>query len=174
MVCLVECFFGAINMKRSRLLSLGMGLLLTFGGVDALMAAPPDDPPAPGLPAALPEAEIAQVDANAGPVRQLAEGPLHEAFLSPARDNDPDHIDKAPPQPITERPGVDRPSADAQWIEGYWQWEPTKKDFVWTTGTWRVPPPGKFWVNGFWKRDDKGWYRVGGFWSDRRTDRVNF
>ena len=42
------------------------------------------------------------------------------------------------------------------------------------TGTWRVPPPGRFWVNGYWKRDDKGWYRVPGFWSERKTDRLDY
>ncbi len=42
------------------------------------------------------------------------------------------------------------------------------------TGTWRVPPPGRFWVNGYWKRDDQGWYRVPGFWSERKTDRIDY
>ena len=30
---------------------------------------------------------------------------------------------------------------DGQWIEGYWQWDDSQKDYVWVTGTWRVPPP---------------------------------
>ena len=51
---------------------------------------------------------------------------------------------------------------------------PGRNDFVWVTGTWRVPPPGRFWVNGYWKRDDKGWYRVPGFWSERKTDRLDY
>ncbi len=42
------------------------------------------------------------------------------------------------------------------------------------TGTWRVPPPGRFWVNGYWTRDEKGWYRVPGFWSDRQTNRIDY
>ena len=46
--------------------------------------------------------------------------------------------------------------------------------YVWVTGTWRVPPPGRFWVNGYWKRDDQGWYRVPGFWSERKTDRLDY
>ena len=50
---------------------------------------------------------------------------------------------------------------------------PGQNDYVWVTGTWRDPPPGRFWVNGYWKRDDKGWYRVPGFWSDRQTDRID-
>ena len=67
-----------------------------------------------------------------------------------------------------------RPDARAQWIEGYWEWEDSRHDFVWVTGTWRVAPPGRLWVNGYWKRDDQGWYRVAGFWSDRKTDRLDF
>ena len=56
------------------------------------------------------------------PIRPAAEGPLHEAFLSPAKDRAPDYVDKAPPNPINERPGVDPPSDKAVWIPGYWEW----------------------------------------------------
>ena len=108
------------------------------------------------------------------PVRPMTEGPLHEAFLSPRKDRNPIHVATAPPTPISERPAVDPPSASAQWIEGYWEWDAGRKDYVWVTGTWRVPPPGRFWVNGYWKRDQDGWYRVPGFWSDRKTDRLDY
>jgi hypothetical protein len=99
---------------------------------------------------------------------------VHEAFISPAKDQEPAHLDKSPPPPIVERPAVDAPSPSAVWIAGYWEWDTGRKDFVWVTGTWRVPPPGRFWVNGYWKRDDQGWYRVPGFWSERKTDRLDF
>jgi hypothetical protein len=160
------------HMKRSRVVSLGVGLLVVTGALHRINAGPDDPAPRGGALAALPP--VANEANENGAIKPLAEGPLHEAFLSPARDNDPEYIEKAPPPPITERPGVDRPNPDAQWIEGYWEWDPTRKDFLWVTGTWRVPPPGKFWVNGFWKRTDQGWYRVAGFWSDRQTDRINF
>ena len=136
--------------------------------------APPLDQPALGSPLSPEGAGPMQVTAADAPIKPLTEGPLHEAFLSPVRDRDPDYVAKAPPPPIVERPGVDAPSPNAQWIEGYWDWDPKRNDFLWVTGTWRVPPPGKFWVNGYWKRDDKGWYRVPGFWSDRKTDRIDF
>ena len=116
---------------------------------------------------------VADADADK-PVKPLNDGPLHEAFLSPAKDAPPEYRDKAPPPPIVERPGVDRPSPQAEWISGYWNWDPSRNDFVWVTGTWRVPPPGRFWVNGYWRRDDRGWYRVPGFWSDRKTDRIDY
>jgi len=134
-------------------------------GLPQLSALPADN----GLPllSALPPADDR-------PVQPASEGPLHEAFLSPAKDRDPAYVDKAPPNPVNERPGVDPPSDKAVWIPGYWEWNGVQKDYVWTTGTWRNPPPGRFWVNGYWKRDDKGWYRVPGFWSDRQTDRIDW
>ena len=131
-------------------------------------AAPPVnlDPP-PAYPGAIgPVAQPA--------VKPLTQGPLHEAFLSKAKDREPFHVPKGPPAPLVERPAVDPPSEKAQWIEGYWDWDPARNDYVWVTGTWRVPPPGRLWVNGYWKRDDQGWYHVPGFWSDRQTDRIDY
>jgi hypothetical protein len=96
--------------------------------------------------------------------------PPHEAFLPPPKDRTPEYADKVPPPKIVERPGEAAPRPDAHWIEGYWDWDPTRKEFVWVTGTWRVAPPGKFWVEGFWRHhDEKGWRRVPGFWSERRA-----
>src|SRR5262249_12984212 len=126
-------------MSRSRVTWLGLGLLLVGGSRPAL-AAPQQNGEAPNLEA--PGAFLQDEDNR--PVKPLPEGPLHEAFLSPAKDADPVFADKGPPPEITEKPGVDPPSADAKWIPGYWEWDPIKKDFVWVTGTWRVPPPGRF------------------------------
>ncbi len=57
------------------------------------------------------------------PVKPMTEGPLHEAFLSPAKDRDPLHVASRPPPPLVERPGVDPPDPNVQWIEGYWEWD---------------------------------------------------
>src|SRR5262249_4810785 len=144
------------------------------------VAAPQDalplQPPAAATAAREAPEQLAAADPEVDnrPVKALTEGPLHEAFLSPAHDGDPARVSKAPPAPIVQRPGIDAPDPRAQWIEGYWEWDENRKDFVWVTGTWRVPPPGRFWVNGYWKRDENGWYRVSGFWSDRKTDRIDF
>ncbi|MGE3818054.1 MAG: hypothetical protein AB7I30_01340, partial [Isosphaeraceae bacterium] len=158
-----------MNRVASVLARASLVIPLFLGGATRGVAQVPS-PPAPGSDAPVDATAIE----DAGPVRVLTEGPLHEAFLSPVKSAEPDHVAKAPPAPIVERPGIDPPDARAQWIEGYWGWEEGRKDFVWVTGTWRVPPPGKFWVNGYWKRDDQGWYRVPGFWSDRKTDRIDF
>ena len=107
-------------------------------------------------------------------VRPLMEGPLHEAFLSPRKDRDPSSRESAAASAVGtagDRPAErDMPNGSKATGSG----TPSRKDFVWVTGTWRVPPPGRFWVNGYWKRDDKGWYRVPGFWSERKTDRLDY
>src|SRR5438105_2098403 len=115
-------------MRCSRISGLG-GMLLLLVGValrpaSAALDDPPDpqppadavqigpnlpldalpDPAVPGAPEADAAALVLQTDTK-GPVRPLVEGPLHEAFLSPARDAEPEHIAKEPPPPITERPG---------------------------------------------------------------------
>src|SRR5258708_6798367 len=68
-------------------------------------------------------------------IKPLTEGPLHEAFLSKAKDREPFHVPKAPPEPVVERPAVDPTNPKAQWIEGYYDWDVAKNDFVWVTGT---------------------------------------
>jgi hypothetical protein len=158
----------------NRLLRSGVGLFLTsaasaaFGGSyqDADAVKETASTPAAGADAGRRETVTA--------LHALNEGPLHESFLSPRKDREPLRIAKSPPPAVIERPALDPPNARAVWIEGYWEWDAGRKDFVWVTGSWRVPPPGKIWVNGFWKRDDKGWYRVPGFWSDRKTDRIDY
>ncbi len=163
----------------NRVIGIGFWILLSVGGTFASRAAGQDS-----APSALPDVEPL-APAGRSPfagtttgavntfseqkVRPLTEGPLHEAFLSPRKDQNPRRIEKAPPPPLSERPGIDPPSTSAEWIEGYWELDAGRRDFVWVTGTWRVPPPGRFWVNGYWKRDDKGWYRVPGFWSERKN-----
>jgi hypothetical protein len=88
---------------------------------------------------------------------------------APGKDRKPERIDRSPPPAIIERPGAGAPSPDAQWIEGYWTWNESRRDFDWVTGVWRVAPAGKFWVSGYWRRDPAGWSRVPGFWSDGRA-----
>jgi hypothetical protein len=166
----------------NRLSGLVLGWCLTAAvcsGRSALAQQP--DTTAPDSPAVdpLPDPDQRQRSAPArsepdGPIRAATAGPLHEAFLSPAKDGTPRKVSQPPPAPITERPGVDTNNPEAQWLKGYWEWDTERKDFVWVTGTWRVPPPGRIWVDGYWMRDVQGWYRVPGFWSDRKTDRTNF
>jgi|GEM_PF-3102446 len=103
---------------------------------------------------------------------QAEPGPLHEAFQEPSGRSATVRPPKAPPAPRAETPTDDRPSPDAQWVAGYWSWDPARNDFTWIAGAWRVPPKGTIWVNGRWVRDARGWTRVPGFWSARQAGRV--
>ena len=150
--------------------TLAVALAVLVGPLVARAAA--DDPPPLVAPR---EAPPPVVDAPAVPLQDEgrplgddpAEGPVHEALRPPGAGAEPVRVAKAPPPPIVERPGADRPSPEALWIKGYWGWDPARDQFVWVTGVWRVPPPGQLWVDGSWRRDATGWVRVPGTWSDR-------
>jgi len=101
--------------------------------------------------------------------------PLHEAIAPPTAIGTANvRVAKAPPPPIVEHPGDERPSPASRWVEGYWAWDAARGDYAWVPGAWRVPPPGMLWVGGSWARDDRGWYRVPGRWSARATRRVDW
>jgi hypothetical protein len=50
------------------------------------------------------------------------------------------------------------------WIPGYWAWDEDRHDFLWVSGVWRAPPPGKRWVAGYWREAGDGWQWVRGVW----------
>src|SRR5262249_45391578 len=81
-------------------------------------------------------------------------------------------VPKAPPAPIVERPSRDRPDPRAQWIPGYWEWDPSRDDFVWVGGPWQIPPAGMIWVAGRWIQDAGGWFWVPGSWGPRNRPAV--
>ena len=154
-----------------RLPKLGLSIFLTIAAAPAF-GGPLQEPGEDRRAVSTEPSAVRQIRRVA--MRSLIEGPLHESFLSPRKDRAPRRVEKSPPPAVIEYPAIDPPNSHAVWIEGYWEWDAGRKEFIWATGSWRVPPPGRFWVNGFWKRDDKGWYRVAGFWSDRKTDRIDY
>ncbi len=97
----------------------------------------------------------------------LPSGPVHEAFATAPGDREPAPlIDQTPPEPLNEELPDDKPDVDnVQWIGGYWSHDPQKKDFVWVSGVWRLPPPGQQWVAGYWNQVGDRWQRVPGLWS---------
>ena len=153
-------------MNRVQMVGLVLTLIVGVAQTPPAIGQEPGAPPTPNIPA-LPSGGVGSAG-NGQPgsigttpdrrVRALTEGPLHEAFLSPRKDKEPNRVEKAPPAPVDEKPAVDPPNDKAQWIEGYWEWDAGRNEYLWVTGTWRVAPPGRFWVNGYWKRDDRGWY----------------
>ncbi|MGE0757029.1 MAG: carboxypeptidase-like regulatory domain-containing protein [Pirellulaceae bacterium] len=103
---------------------------------------------------------------------------VHEAWATATRhDNAPPlPAPKVPPARLVEVP----PAIDAQlekravWIPGYWEWEPARESFVWTTGVWRFPPPGRRWRPGQWARTADGFVRVSGQWVPGDAEKQTF
>ncbi len=106
-----------------------------------------------------------------------ARGPVHEAFAEPTevRPQPSPLVTKQPPDPISELPPDQRPEGDnVQWIPGYWAWDQDQNDFLWVSGFWRVPPPGRQWVPGNWHEVEGGWQWVPGFWASADQDQLQY
>src|SRR3954468_18281834 len=81
-------------------------------------------------------------------VEVLTRGPVHEAYANAVSTQPAAGLlaPKAPPEPIEELPPDQRPEGDnVQWLPGYWAWDEDKQDYLWVSGFWRVPPPGRTW-----------------------------
>lgn len=149
------------------------GMILGAGwgsvGLAAWGQSVPDGPPALEAPVGGDELMPATATPPAS-AKPATEVPLHEVFLPSGTVSARVHSSKPPPSPIIERPTANRPGPLASWVPGYWAWSQSGDDFVWVSGTWRVPPRDQVWVNGQWVRDAKGWARVPGSWSPRLSE----
>jgi hypothetical protein len=122
------------------------------------------EPPAQAAPSA-PDANDDLPPVPKG-VEVLARGPVHEAFATPTTEPVPTKpVAKEPPKPLEEMPPAEKPEGNVVWIGGYWAWDDERNDYLWVSGTWRTPPPGKQWVAGYWKEDGGQWRWVPGFWT---------
>src|SRR5438105_14553112 len=101
-----------------------------------------------------------------------ARGPVHEAYAKPFDKNltPAAVVAKKPPPPIPEEPPNEKPNAAAEWLPGYWGWDADRNDFIWISGFWRVPPPGRQWVPGHWAQAANGWQWVSGVWAAGNQD----
>jgi hypothetical protein len=107
----------------------------------------------------------------------LTRGPIHEAYAAPVVTGSvtPLVVPKKPPDPIEEVPPDVKPEGqDAIWINGYWAWDDDRKDYLWVSGVWRVPPPGYTWVAGYWTEADGAWRWVPGFWAQAESPQVTY
>lgn len=117
----------------------------------------------------------AQVPSPVTPgVEVQTRGPVHEAFAQgyePVQGPGP-LVPKEPPPAIRELAPQERPQGDnVQWIGGYWSWDSERNDFVWVSGTFRNPPPGRQFAPGHWVNTPEGWRWVPGFWApDGQTE----
>src|SRR3569832_1720122 len=101
--------------------------------------------PAPGQPAP---------PAGGDGIEELTKGPVHEAFAATAEAPAASPVvPKQAPAPIEELPPDQKPEGDnVQWLPGYWHWDEESGQFVWSSGFWRQPPPGRVWVPGSWRQ----------------------
>jgi hypothetical protein len=140
-------------------LAVGLGVVVLHADAPASGPQPQEQPP-----------ELAPVPRG---VEVLSRGPVHEAFASPVGEPTPtDPVPRQPPKPVEELPPDQKPEGGAIWISGYWAWDLERKDFLWVSGVWRVPPPGKRWVAGYWRAAGDQYQWVSGFWTtvDRPAD----
>lgn len=110
-------------------------------------------------------------------VQTLTRGPVHEAFASPtAADPKPGLVvPKPPPTDIKEQPPEYKPEGqNVQWFPGYWAWDEDRDDYIWISGAWRDPPPGKRWVPGYWAEVSGGFQWVAGFWIDNQVEDLEY
>jgi hypothetical protein len=100
-------------------------------------------------------------------VEVLTRGPVHEAFAVPVV-NDPRPglvAPRTPPEAIEEMPPDQKPAGQASlWIPGYWSWDQDRADFIWISGIWREPPPGRQWAPGYWNPVVGGARWIPGAW----------
>ena len=67
-----------------------------------------------------------------------------------------------PPAPVVEARVV-APGAGWVWVPGYYAWDGVA--YVWTPGSWRLPPSGRrVWVAPHWQQERRGWFFVEGHW----------
>jgi len=134
------------------------------------LAADEQFPPPPVLNAAPP------AEAGADPnVEVLTRGPIHEAYATPVAGSPTKGltVPKRPPNPVEEQaPDVKPPGDGAIWIPGYWSWDDDRKDFIWVSGVWRIPPPANRWVPGYWQEGQEGWQWVSGYWMPSAKSEV--
>jgi hypothetical protein len=103
-------------------------------------------------------------------VEVQARGPIHEAYAALTCDPVPSKlVPKRPPDAIEELPPAEKPEGNALWIGGYWAWDDDSNDFLWVSGTWRIPPPNKTWVAGYWREQGGEWQWVAGFWTNEAS-----
>ena len=151
----------------------GIGLLVLLGPLMSMargQGIPPPPLPDPNGVAA------GQSDPN---VEVMTRGPVHEAFAVPVTAGQTAGmlVPKQPANPIEEVPPDMKPEGEnSVWIPGYWSWDDDRKDFIWVSGVWRVPPPGYRWMPGYWQEApvQSGHQWISGYWMPAQVEETTF
>ena len=85
-------------------------------------------------------------------------------------------VPKQPAAPIEEVPPDMKPEGqNSVWIPGYWSWDDDRRDFLWVSGVWRVPPPGYRWMPGYWQPvPGQGTQWISGYWMPAHIEETTF
>jgi hypothetical protein len=75
------------------------------------------------------------------------------------------------PPPMRREVIAPRPGYAAEWVRGYWSWDPAMHKHVWVEGRWIASRPGYRWVDGGWKNGSRGWIWTEGHWRGGRGAR---
>jgi hypothetical protein len=130
-----------------------------------------------GGPRALADRPADNHEADEKGVEVQTRGPIHEGFAAMTT-TDPETgptVPKKPPEPIKEVPPKFKPKGEnVQWLPGYWAWDDERKDFIWVSGVWRVPPRGRHWVPGHWTGVKDGYEWVHGFWAKAGQEKLQY
>ena len=70
------------------------------------------------------------------------------------------------PPPVRHEVMAPRPAYAAEWVRGYWNWDPAVHKHVWVQGRWIAARPGYRWVDGGWKHGPRGWAWTEGHWRN--------
>jgi hypothetical protein len=165
---------GHPNRRLVVALAAGAGLLALVAWLAhvASVTAQEPLPPPPELSPALPADASAEANAEV-----LTRGPIHEAYAAPGAGSATTGliVAKRPPNPIEEQaPDVKPQGNDSTWIPGYWSWDEERKDYIWVSGVWRVPPPSSRWVPGYWQEGQGGFQWVSGYWMPNAKSEVTY
>lgn len=95
-------------------------------------------------------------------MKKLLLGALLSAGIALSTASAQVYVRIGPPPPPREYVPV-RPGPRHVWVAGYHRWD--GRGYVWTPGTWVVPPPHRHaWIPGHWRNTPRGYFWVDGHW----------